>query len=160
MEPTSTHNADLIRIGEFAELAGTSIRTIRYYEELGFLDHVSRTRGGFRTYRRCDAGRVRWITRLKNSGLTLVQIARELEIDDGNDRRARVVSARDRLRTRLGHLESLQTIIHEDAGAVRKALEFLEASRNCEDLPASGEPFCSDCTLQERPVPDACRALM
>ncbi|MBM4393334.1 MAG: MerR family DNA-binding transcriptional regulator, partial [Deltaproteobacteria bacterium] len=37
-----------MRIGELAERAGRTQRTLHFYEELGLLTPVSRTKGGFR----------------------------------------------------------------------------------------------------------------
>jgi len=38
------------RIGEAAERAGVTTRTIRYYEELGLLGRAGRTKGAHRLY--------------------------------------------------------------------------------------------------------------
>jgi DNA-binding transcriptional MerR regulator len=43
-----------LRIGEVAEQAGVSTRTVRYYEQLGLLEGVSRTAGGTRCYTKHD----------------------------------------------------------------------------------------------------------
>ena len=37
----------LLRIGELAKRTGTTLRTIRYYEQLGLINHSARTKGGF-----------------------------------------------------------------------------------------------------------------
>ena len=36
-EDTMSEDRELLKIGEFAQLAGSNLRTIRYYEELGLL---------------------------------------------------------------------------------------------------------------------------
>jgi DNA-binding transcriptional MerR regulator len=43
-----------LRIGEVARQAGVSTRTVRYYEQLGLLEGVSRTAGGTRCYTKHD----------------------------------------------------------------------------------------------------------
>ena len=43
-----------LRIGEIAGLAGVSTRTVRYYEQVGLIDTVSRSAGGTRRYCRRD----------------------------------------------------------------------------------------------------------
>src|SRR3954467_11338715 len=51
-----------LRIGEVAEQAGVSTRTVRYYEQLGLLEGVTRTAGGTRVYTKHDVevrGRLR-----------------------------------------------------------------------------------------------------
>jgi DNA-binding transcriptional MerR regulator len=54
-----------LRIGDVAKLAGTTPRTIRYYEELGLLPGRERQPGAHRTYTRSDVERLRELLRLK-----------------------------------------------------------------------------------------------
>ncbi len=79
MEPAS----DRLRIGSFAELAGTTPRTIRYYEELGLLPcPESRVRGQHRCYTPEDVERVRQIVRLRDLlGLSLEELAEVVRSD-------------------------------------------------------------------------------
>ena len=42
------NDPELLLIGEFAKLAGTNLRTLRYYEERGLFKPARRSRGGFR----------------------------------------------------------------------------------------------------------------
>ena len=76
-EPSASGAAELIKIGEFARLAGTNLRTLRYYEELGLLSPAVRSAGGFRYYRAGDLGRMRMIASLQQLGLELARV-REL----------------------------------------------------------------------------------
>lgn len=56
-----------IRIGELARRAGTTVRTIRYYEEIGLLPEAdARASGSHRTYAEQDAERLREVLRLKD----------------------------------------------------------------------------------------------
>jgi len=66
------------QIGELSNLVGMSPRTIRYYEEIGLLNSVKRIEGGKRVYTENDIKRLRFITRLKDLGLTLSEM-QELE---------------------------------------------------------------------------------
>jgi DNA-binding transcriptional MerR regulator len=70
-----------MRIGELAELTGTTPRTIRYYEELGLLGAASpREQGKHRCYGDADAERLREIMRLRDLlGLSLEQLSRLVE---------------------------------------------------------------------------------
>jgi MerR family transcriptional regulator, repressor of the yfmOP operon len=70
--------ADTIRIGDLARRTGLTVRTIRYYEELGLLESVKRVEGGVRVYTHDDERRLRFIQRLKVLGLTLQEML-ELE---------------------------------------------------------------------------------
>jgi DNA-binding transcriptional MerR regulator len=86
----------VIRIGELAELTGTTPRTIRYYEEIGLLGAGEREQGKHRVYTEADVERVREIVRLRDLlGLTLEQLAQLLEAE----------SARAEIRRELGVTE-------------------------------------------------------
>ncbi|HWF33856.1 MAG TPA: MerR family transcriptional regulator [Solirubrobacteraceae bacterium] len=72
-----------LRIGEVAELVGTTTRTIRYYEEIGLLPgSAERELGKHRCYTEADVARVREIVRLRDLlGLSLEQLSRLLEAE-------------------------------------------------------------------------------
>lgn len=71
-------NQERLQIGEFARLAGSNLRTLRYYEELGLLKPVSRSSGGFRYYERRQLDRMVAIKRLQDLGLSLREIAERI----------------------------------------------------------------------------------
>ena len=98
-----------LRIGEVAELTGTTPRTIRYYEEIGLLDTApERTQGKHRVYTQADVDRVREIIRLRDLlGLSLDQLSQLLEAE----------SARAHLRDELAQTE--------DPGERKRILEEL-----------------------------------
>ncbi len=75
--------AHTMRIGEVAELTGTTPRTIRYYEEIGLLSGgTSRELGKHRCYSQADVDRIREIVRLKDLlGLSLDQLSQLLEAE-------------------------------------------------------------------------------
>ena len=72
-----------LRIGELAELTGTTPRTIRYYEEIGLLGGATeRTQGKHRCYTEADVERVREIIRLRDLlGLSLEQLSQLLDAE-------------------------------------------------------------------------------
>lgn len=57
-----------MRIGELAQRAGVSVRSLRYYEEQGLLAS-ERTSGGHREYRESDVARVRFLQMLYAAGM-------------------------------------------------------------------------------------------
>ncbi len=65
-----------LRIGDVAKLAGTTPRTIRYYEELGLLAGApERPSGGHRLYSEAEVERLREVIRLKELlGVTLDEL--------------------------------------------------------------------------------------
>ncbi|MDP9021544.1 MAG: MerR family DNA-binding transcriptional regulator, partial [Actinomycetota bacterium] len=49
------------QIGEVADRVGLSLRTVRYYEEVGLIEPSDRTAGGFRLYTDDDISRLELI---------------------------------------------------------------------------------------------------
>ena len=72
-----------MHIGELAERAGMSLRTIRHYDEVGLLVPSGRTSGGFRVYTEQDLERLLVIRRMKPLGFTLEEMAGLLRVVDG-----------------------------------------------------------------------------
>jgi MerR family transcriptional regulator, repressor of the yfmOP operon len=72
-----------MRIGEVAKLAGTTPRTIRYYEEIGLLPATgSREPGAHRTYAEGDVERLTELLRLKDLlGLSLEELKELVEAE-------------------------------------------------------------------------------
>jgi DNA-binding transcriptional MerR regulator len=66
--------AGLVSIGELAKATGVSIRTIRYYEELGILPVPRRSPGGTRKYPREYRGYIDVALALKDLGFRLDEI--------------------------------------------------------------------------------------
>ena len=56
-----------LKIGELAEWTGTSVPTIRYYEQIGLLPRAPRQAGGQRVYGRNDVERLTFIRRVVSS---------------------------------------------------------------------------------------------
>jgi DNA-binding transcriptional MerR regulator len=109
-----------LRIGELARLAGTTPRTVRYYEEIGLLAPPDeRGAGEHRTYTQADLARLNEILRLKALlGLSLdelrevmageearVQRRREWHETSDPDERQRL------LREGLAHTDSLLELV-------------------------------------------------
>jgi DNA-binding transcriptional MerR regulator len=72
-----------MRTGEVAKLAGTTPRTIRYYEEIGLLPATgSRDPGAHRTYAEEDVERLTELLRLKDLlGLSLEELGELVEAE-------------------------------------------------------------------------------
>jgi DNA-binding transcriptional MerR regulator len=73
-----------MRIGDVARLAGTTPRTIRYYEEIGLLPTAgAREPGAHRTYAEADVERLTDLLRLKDLlGLSLDELKELVEAED------------------------------------------------------------------------------
>jgi len=109
-----------LRIGELAELTGTTPRTIRYYEEIGLLPEAEdREQGKRRTYTDTDVERLQELVRLRDLlNLSLDELGqlvaaeaaraeirrefRETDAEDIGRRRKLLDDAADLICTQLG----------------------------------------------------------
>lgn len=74
-----TRDRTLLQIGEVAERVGLSLRTVRYYEEVGLVRPSARSDGGFRLYSEDDVQRLLVVKRMKPLGLALEEMTELLE---------------------------------------------------------------------------------
>lgn len=68
------------QIGEVAERVGLSLRTVRYYEEVGLVTPSDRTTGGFRLYTDQDIERFELVKHLKPLGFALEEMTELLRL--------------------------------------------------------------------------------
>jgi DNA-binding transcriptional MerR regulator len=68
-----------MHIGELAERAGLSVKTVRYYSDLGLVPESSRTHAGHRRYDAESAVRLDLVRTLRELGLDLATIRRVLD---------------------------------------------------------------------------------
>ncbi len=69
-----------MRIGDLAELAGVTQRTVRYYESIGLLTPGKREGHGHHYYTDETLARLRKIDQLKRLGLSLEEIAEVIDL--------------------------------------------------------------------------------
>jgi DNA-binding transcriptional MerR regulator len=120
------------RVGELAQRAGVTVRTLHHYDELGLLTPSERTRGGHRLYATADVERLYRLLALRSVGLPLEEIGPLLEREDGVGETVRRHLAR--VEHQLGTLETLRAKLTrlldaldggEDSG--QRFLDALEA---------------------------------
>ena len=118
-----------MRIGEVAELTGTTPRTIRYYEEIGLLgETAARELGKHRCYSQAEVERIREIVRLKELlGLSLEQLSQLLEAEAARAEIRREYQrtedpARQRalLEQSLGHIDNQLVLVRERIAELAK----------------------------------------
>ena len=136
----SNHNGDLLKIGDFAKLADTNLRTLRYYEELGLLQPATRSRGGFRYYRRTDLNRLNMIRDLQELGLHLDRIRELMATRDSAGNRSEFIG---RVREALGEQDRLlaQRIetLTVQRERIRSALGKIHECEHCRHMPSRAE---------------------
>ena len=62
------------KVGEIAKLTGLTIRTLRYYDQIGLFSPSDQTDSGHRLYTESDISRLHQILSLKELGLALEEI--------------------------------------------------------------------------------------
>ena len=98
----------MVRIGEVAQAAGMTSKTLRFYEANGLLPAAERTANGYRDYTGETINRLDFIRRGRAAGLALAQIREILRLHDAG--RAPCIHVRDLL---AGQLDGLDAQIAE-----------------------------------------------
>ncbi|MFJ8887739.1 MerR family transcriptional regulator [Streptomyces sp. NPDC102402] len=75
-------------IGELAERAGVSVKTVRFYSDGGLLPEAARSAGGHRRYGPDSLDRLRMIRSLRSMDLPVSAVRRVLDEDEGTAGRA------------------------------------------------------------------------
>lgn len=135
------------KIKDVADRSGFSAATLRYYEEIGLLPEASRTPAGYRLYDDRTLDRLAFISRAKQLGCSLDEIADLTVAWDGGqcgpvqDRLRAVVA--DKLVTAQQHIVELMTLTSE----LQRAAATLETHRpdgpcddNCGCVTDTAEP--------------------
>ncbi|HWH00121.1 MAG TPA: MerR family transcriptional regulator [Pilimelia sp.] len=110
----------MLRIGELADLAGVTPRTIRHYHQVGLLPEPARTAGGYRSYGLSHASRLIQICRLTAVGLGLSEVAAALA---GPDRAARQTDMREVLADLDAELAAEEQTLAQRRAAIRRVLD-------------------------------------
>jgi DNA-binding transcriptional MerR regulator len=127
-----------LRIGEVAERAETTVRTVRYYEEVGLLPgSAERSAGQHRSYSDADVERLREILQLKELlNLSLEQLRGLVEAEEARAAiRERYRSAteaaerEDLLVAAAGHLDRQLALIRDRRTALGELEERLAERR-------------------------------
>jgi len=69
------------KVGELAKLAGLTVRTLRYYDQIGLFSPSGHTDSGHRIYIESDIAQLQQVLSLKELGLSLDQVK---SVIDGN----------------------------------------------------------------------------
>ncbi|WP_245886816.1 MerR family transcriptional regulator [Kineococcus xinjiangensis] len=121
---------DRMQIGEVAERLGLSLRTIRYYDEMGLVTPSARTPGGFRLYTELDLYRLFVIKRMKPLGFSLEEMRELLTTLDALDGRLEAGATREELLERLAAFrEAADKRVEELRRRLMMAEEFAQRLR-------------------------------
>jgi DNA-binding transcriptional MerR regulator len=102
-----------MKIGELAERAGVSTKTIRYYEGIGLLPPPDRTSSNYRDYGDDAVERLRFVRDSQVAGLTLAEVGSILEMKDAGQ-------------STCAHTKAL---LHRHLEEIDEQIEALKAAR-------------------------------
>lgn len=117
---------DVLLIGEFAARAAVTVRTIRYYDQVGLLSPVALSESGQRLYSEAQLVELQQILALKLLGFSLAEIRRCLRADP-----------QDFIRS-LAAQKAMLAEKRNQIDAVIRAIETVEQSARPTDGPADG----------------------
>ncbi|GAB3458948.1 MerR family transcriptional regulator [Massilia terrae] len=69
----------MLKVGELAQRAGLTVRTLHHYDSIGLLRPSARSDGGYRLYDRDDVARLQQIQALRKFGMALADIGAYLD---------------------------------------------------------------------------------
>lgn len=146
-----------IKIGELAKNAHVSLRTLRYYEEIGLIAPASHSKGGHRLYSGHDINKLEVINYLKSLPLSLEEIKEIFTVKHSNlsrEKKDQVGALIKVLESKLAavndRIQELTQVKDELAGM----MDILHDCARCEK-PLLKFETCSDCRVIDRhePVP-------
>jgi DNA-binding transcriptional MerR regulator len=118
---SATEHQRLLRIGELAERAGVTPRTVRYYEEIGLLEPSERSKGSHRLYDESDVERVSELTRLRDLlNLSLDDLKQLIEAEEARGILRRRFHETDSDDERLGILDAALPHVETQLELVRR----------------------------------------
>ncbi len=116
-----------MRIGDLAELAGVTQRTVRYYESIGLLAPGKREGHGHHYYTEETLARLRKIDQLKRLGLSLEEIGEVIDLyftdPSGIQPKQKVLAI---LRKQLHEVESKIGELQQFRGELQATIERFE----------------------------------
>jgi MerR family transcriptional regulator, Zn(II)-responsive regulator of zntA len=134
----------VMTIGDLARRAGTTMRTIRYYEERGLIEPIGRTKGGFRLYEEEELRKLHLIRSLQELDMPLAQVKAFFDERQRGRTGAEIAPA---LRTVLQeHLQVMRQRIAQYQAMQDSIRETMEILKTCEQCPHEpGPSICPVC---------------
>lgn len=128
-----TPDGDGFKVGDLAQSSGLTVRTLRYYDQIGLLRPSRRSGGGHRLYNSDDVRRLYRVCLLRRIGFALEEIAQALgdpgwDLDHALHRHLELIDRQmadsGRLRRRLA--EMIASFARSDAPTAAELIETME----------------------------------
>ena len=115
-------------VGQVAELAGVTVRTLHHYDRIGLLSPEERSEGGYRRYNSADLERLHRILSYRELGLALEDIASLLDEKD-IDPIAHLSRQERLLGDRIARLEEMLAAVQTTKEAHRMGMQLTPEER-------------------------------
>jgi MerR family copper efflux transcriptional regulator len=116
-----------VRIGELARRAGTTTKTLRFYEQAGLLPEPERTPSGYRDYDKGVLDRLAFVKAAQAAGLSLAEIREVIAVrDDTGPPCEHVVALLDAHAADLDARIAELTALRVDVGRLRERTRLLD----------------------------------
>jgi DNA-binding transcriptional MerR regulator len=140
------HDPEFFSIGEFSQISGLSVKTLRFYDEKGLLKPANVDAGtGYRFYNAASVERARMVARLRELQFSLDDIQRVLaQCEDDSQLvshfQTQLRAIRERLRVDQKTAKALEAAIASEAGAAAmvQARRFQVEEKTVEPLLVAG----------------------
>ena len=117
-----------MKISDLAYQAGTTPKTLRFYEQVGILQNPERTSSGYRDYDESVITRIQFVKAGQSIGLTLAEVRNLLRIrDEGVSPCTAAIDLLDVHLAEIGRKIRELTILKKEIAALREAASNLDA---------------------------------
>lgn len=136
------------RIGDIARKAKVTVRTVRYYESLGLIESVERSKGGQRYYNDRDLVHLKRILELKDLDFSLEEISKIINMSKedltGIKRRKELLH---QYRNKLSDVVDRKVALEARIDDIRWHIRQLESNIDFRECPGRD---CKDCNFREK----------
>ncbi|HLL50766.1 MAG TPA: MerR family transcriptional regulator [Thermomicrobiales bacterium] len=115
-------------VGQLAELAGVTVRTLHHFDRIGLLKPSGRTHAGYRLYGESDLQRLQQILLYRELGFPLEEIGTILDEPDG-DAVVHLRRQRGLLETRIRRLELMVAAVDKEMEAYKMGIQLTPEER-------------------------------
>ena len=106
-----------MRISEVSESCHISSDTLRYYERIGLVPSIKRTRGGIREYNELDVKRIEFIKCMRNAGLSIEMLIEYFNLFEQGD---------ETTEARKDLLKEQREVLASKIAELQKTLDYLD----------------------------------
>jgi DNA-binding transcriptional MerR regulator len=160
-DSASRRRDGLFTTGDMARMSGSTLRTVRFYEEAGILRPTQRTEGGHRLFEATELDKLRLVSDLRAASFSLDEIRGVLETKraapNGKAASSEVLAKLD---DQIGRMQERVALLQRLIGQLTEARDILERCRKCSNT-VNFPNDCGECATLEDvdPVPAAVSVL-